>query len=307
MAFEYTEKEKSDGVEGKFYNWMITCNNWTQETHDSIPKLSNCKYLFQHEIGKQGTPHIQGVLMFKSQRTWAQLRKSIGKYWFRPAENIHACKNYCKKQKTRVGKKYFTNIPEYMKMQLDDPMEGLTPYWWQQKILDICKEKPDVRSIHWFWEPKGCEGKTTIAKHICIHNNEASLIGGKAADMKFAISELVAASKPPKILFMNITRSIEDYVSYDGIESAKDGFFFSPKFKSGMVMYNCPHIIIFANFEPQYEKLSEDRWKIYNIHEPPPASPTPTASPSPPEGAKSEATKRKRDLRLPVYKDGAWH
>ena len=276
-----TESEKVTKIEGKFRNWMITCNNWTQETHETLCNLAGCKYLFQHEVGKEGTPHIQGVLMFKNARTWKQLRDKIGEYWFKPAENIHACKNYCSKVKTRVGDGYFTNIPEYQKKQIKDPMEGKTPFWWQQEILDICAKEPDDRTIHWFWEPDGCKGKTTIAKHICINRDDAYLVGGKANDMKYAIAEQCAVSKPPKIVFMNLTRSIEEYVSYAGIEAAKDGFFFSGKFKSGMCMYDCPHIIIFANFEPQLDKLSADRWKLHPI--------SPTTSSSPPEGAISEA------------------
>ena len=38
--------------------------------------------------------------------------------------------------------------------------------------------------------------------------------------------------------------------------------FFSGKYESGMVRYNKPHVIIFANCRPDIEKLSKDRWKV---------------------------------------------
>lgn len=283
-----TESEKVTKIEGKFRNWMITCNNWTQETHETLCNLAGCKYLFQHEIGKEGTPHIQGVLMFKNARTWKQLRDKIGEYWFKPAENIHACKNYCSKVKTRVGDGYFTNIPEYQKKQIKDPLEGKTLYPWQQECLNIVADDPKDRNITWFWEDTGCTGKTSVAKHLCIHNDDCILVGGKAADMKYAVMNMVNKSKAPRVILMNITRTIEDYVSYEGIEAVKDGLFFSGKYESGMCMYDCPHVIIFANFEPKYSAMSPDRWDVHEISPTAPPS-TPTASPSPPEGAKSEA------------------
>lgn len=95
----------------QFRNWIITCNNWTRETHETLCSLAGCKYHFQHEMGKEGTPHIQGVLMFKNARSWQQLREKIGEYYYKPANNLHACRNYCSKMKTRVGGEILHEYP----------------------------------------------------------------------------------------------------------------------------------------------------------------------------------------------------
>ena len=39
------------------------------------------------------------------------------------------------------------------------------------------------------------------------------------------------------------------------------------KYESKPVIRNSPHVIVFANFEPDKSALSEDRWLILNIKE----------------------------------------
>ena len=68
----------------------------------------------------------------------------------------------------------------------------------------------------------------------------------------------------PPIVF-NLTRAGYDKIDYVALESVKDGIFMSGKYESGMVIYNCPHLVVFANLPPHRDQLSEDRWKIYQI------------------------------------------
>jgi hypothetical protein len=49
------------------------------------------------------------------------------------------------------------------------------------------------------------------------------------------------------------------------MENVKDGLFFSTKYESGMVRYNPPHVIVFANVPPDVTKMSADRWVIKEI------------------------------------------
>jgi len=58
---------------------------------------------------------------------------------------------------------------------------------------------------------------------------------------------------------------MEEYISYGAMEKIKNGFYMSSKYESKPIIRNCPHIICFANFEPDYDKLSQDRWKVHNI------------------------------------------
>ena len=65
-------------------NIVFTLNNWTEE---DITVLSGCidllirgsrivKYIvFQKEVGRQGTPHLQGYIEFTKQITWNSMKK----------------------------------------------------------------------------------------------------------------------------------------------------------------------------------------------------------------------------------------
>jgi len=69
----------------------------------------------------------------------------------------------------------------------------------------------------------------------------------------------------PKIVLINVPRSSLDFVSYTGLEEIKDMFFYSGKYEGGMVCGASPHVIIFANEEPDYNKMSSDRFKVRRI------------------------------------------
>lgn len=252
----------------KSRNWFITCNNWTQETHNKLLNLKNCKYMFQHEVGKEGTPHINGVLMFVNQRKWKSLRNTIGEYWYKPALNVNACINYCSKVATRVSETYFTNIDKYIKEDLEDWYEDELAKPWQKEILNIIETKPDRRKIHWYWSNKGEIGKTTMVRHILIkHADKATYVAGEYKNIMFAVCAL---KKFPKIIMWNLPRSVKN-ISYRAVESIKDGILFNEKYESGCKVVNPPHIIIFANWRPceddieDEEYLSKDRWIITNV------------------------------------------
>lgn len=143
-----------------------------------------------------------------------------------------------------------------------DPLDTLTPYKWQQDILELIKGEPDDRTIHWYWEPTGNVGKTALIKSICLKRDDVIMVDGKAGDAKYIIAGM---NKKPKVIFMNIVRTKENFISYEAIESIKDGIFVSTKYESKMVVMNSPHFIVLANFEPAYGNMSQDRWNVVDI------------------------------------------
>lgn len=59
-----------------------------------------------------------------------------------------------------------------------------------------------------------------------------------------------------RIFILDLSRTCENFVSYDSIEKLKNGFWFSGKYESKMVMIPPPVVIVFANFKPEIDKLS---------------------------------------------------
>lgn len=152
-------------------------------------------------------------------------------------------------------------IPEEIHILAKEDLEV-----WETDILDIIHQKPDKRTINWFWEENGGIGKTEFCKYLVMTEQDVLYVNGKSNDMKYAISKFVEKhNRGPKVLCCDFPRDYEKYVSYIGIEELKNGIFFSGKYESGMVVFNTPHILCFANFPPQMFRLSQDRWNIVHL------------------------------------------
>lgn len=120
---------------------------------------------------------------------------------------------------------------------------------------------PDDRTINWYHDDKGNVGKSALVKYLCMKEN-AMLISGKGADIKFQIS---TAEFYPDIIVYDIPRKSRGYVNYTALEEIKNGIFSSTKYESKMVIMPTPHIYCFANFEPDFGAMSEDRWNVINL------------------------------------------
>jgi len=245
-------------------HWCFTWNNPQDlapaillEVFHRIAKA----WVFQYEMGDQGTLHLQGYVQFKVKTRPIEKFEEKKIHW-EVCRNIEKSILYCQKKETRVeGTQVFKHG---IKAELIDPLEGLTLWDWQADIIAIINGTPHNRRIYWFWESDGGVGKTVFTKHLAIHAG-ALVLGGKASDIKCGIQRFLEQGRTPDLLIFDIPRTTEAYVSYEALEKAKDGCFFSGKYESGMCLYNTPHVLVFANFPPNEEKLSRDRWVIKEL------------------------------------------
>jgi len=206
------------------------------------------------KLGESGTPHIQGYVKFQKKQRPFECVPNKRIHWEKCKGSEEDNLKYCSKDEN-----YESNIDWE---PVRDPLKGKTLHWWQLEITDILKTIPDERSIHWYWDITGNVGKTSFAKHLCLTNKNIAYVNGKAEDIKYAISEM---KRFPKVVIFDFPKSREFSISYDAIESIKNGFYFNGKYESKQVMGNCPHVICFANSPPCMEMLSKDRWKITEI------------------------------------------
>lgn len=221
-------------------------------------------YIYQWEMGEQGTLHIQFGVYFENKRTKDSVIKMFPGCHIEVAQNWPAVKNYCSKKDTRVDGPY-----KPLTRTAKDPLRGLQLFPWQEEVLTIISSEPDSRTIHWFVDDTGNTGKTSLAKHICLSTEGTLFLAGKAADMKYGCCSYIDQAKNPplRVVIVDLVRTQETFFSYQGLEEIKNGIFFNTKYESKMVIYDCPHVIVFANWMPQVEKLSKDRWSIHSILE----------------------------------------
>jgi len=252
-------------------NWCFTLNNYTSENIEQLLSWfqgSNHLYIFQEEIGeKEKTKHLQGTVSFTSKCRPTENIKNIKEIHWEICRSVKHSLSYCGKENTRApGGGQWSNIPipkEKAPLKLIKPEQF---YSWQQEIIEIIKDEPVNRKIYWYWEETGCTGKTAIAKFICA-TYDALCLSGKSDNCKNAILQYVTKHDDyPTIIIYNVPRCNHDYISYEGMESIKDGLFYSGKYEGGMVLMNEPHVFVFANEEPNYEKMSKDRWSVIHLN-----------------------------------------
>lgn len=241
-------------------NWFFTFNNYDSEDIKKMTQL-DCNFVFQEETGKNGTRHLQGCLFFKNARSFKSMKKIDEKIHWEVCMLPKKAAQYCCKTETRTGD-VFTNIKtlKFKKTLIKEYRE------WQLELIEDMKKSTD-RTVIWYWSDKGNVGKSTFARHWYRTKPNTIKLGGKAADMKHTLAEAFHDENIEyEYIFIDLVRSMEQYVSYQGIEEIKDGFFYSGKYKGKAVDYNDnPTIVIFANFPPDTSKLSSDRWIIKEI------------------------------------------
>nr|WAE43131.1 MAG: replication associated protein [Cressdnaviricota sp.] len=144
---------------------------------------------------------------------------------------------------------------EYRMHKKPQPMEGFIPRPWQQKVLDLLEEKPDDRTILWYWDMKGNVGKSTLTKYLQRNLGAYISMGGKNADIAYCYN-----NEP--IAVFDLTRATtEEFMPFKAMESLKNGWIFSPKYESCNKYFDPPHVVVFANVPCPKGKFSEDRIK----------------------------------------------
>ena len=247
-------------------NWCFTWHDYSETELGSMAPVAQglgMEYVFGRETCPDtGRPHIQGCVFSDTKfRPMEKLKWNKTIHW-------ECCKGdklsniqYCIKDKN-----FETNID--LDKYLPEEIDYEEPYGWQLQVVDIIKEKPCKRTIHWFWEPTGGYGKSELCRYLAL-KHDALMCAGKASDMKYMVSQYQEKNKrSPKIIIFDVPRDSFEYISYTGIEEVKNAVFASPKYESKMYVGNRPHVIIFANFPPDTSssaRMSVDRYNIVNI------------------------------------------
>lgn len=248
----------------RYRNWFITINNPNEDDRNALlHKIYSLAQVFaaQLEEGESRTPHFQAAFEFKSGKSFETIKKILPRAKIMKTNNRKAAIVYCTKPEGRLEGPWTKGLPKQIKL-----IETFRPF--QSDILKLISDTPDDRTIHWFYDKTGSVGKTSFAKYLCVNYN-ALYCCGKCSDTKYLIAkhfEKDECNKDDLICIFGFTRTKEDYVSYEAIESVKDGIFTSTKYESTMVVFNSPHVFIFANFKPDKNALSKDRWSIKKIN-----------------------------------------
>ncbi len=91
--------------------WCFTLNNPSEEEVTQLLTVFEklcADFAAQEELGvRNKTPHIQGYLYFKNNKTHSAVQKLIPRGYIRKARKAIAARQYCLKADTRNGRQWF--------------------------------------------------------------------------------------------------------------------------------------------------------------------------------------------------------
>lgn len=157
-----------------------------------------------------------------------------------------------------VCAKYPRFVADFVQDQVPMPEIEVYPLrLWQQDLNLYLNAPPNPRQILFVVDPIGNTGKTWFAKYYCrLHpENTQYMEAGKKTDMAYALNPNI------RVLFVNCTRKMCDFLPYGFLESVKDGIVFSSKYESRNKILGPVHVVILMNEQPDENALSHDRYK----------------------------------------------
>jgi len=218
------------------------------------------KFCVKYYFGKETCPttnrkHLQGFLTLKKPMRITEL-KELKCHLDNAKGSQDQNEEYCGKEGdvTKYG------YPKPIKI-----IENL--YAWQLEIEKIVTDsEPDGRTVHWYYDKIGNNGKSAFCKYMFIKHNCMVIRGGKMSDVVNIVYNTDMDKVPA--LIIDIPRKNGNSISHAAIECILDGMITNTKFETGCKCFNPPHVIIFSNFPPESKKdFSIDRWHITNIND----------------------------------------
>lgn len=285
-------------------NWCFTLNNYTEGDINSLDKLE-CKYIiYGKEVGKCGTPHLQGFVAFEKRKTFSKVKLSFDKY------HLEKCKGsakqniiYCKKDgvflergdvphqgsrsdllamvtdKCNVSNTNTDMVSKYGDSYITHykTVTNMATLLRRDKTLVIMKNMFTIESLRpWQSQILKTLNEQNDRQVLWIYDEPGNT--GKTYLAKCIVSQydgiyftnskssdIFYAYKSQTHVVFDFSRCKDGFIVYSTIESLKNGIYFSSKYESSQNIFEPPKIIILSNFLPDRKMLSADRWQVYEV------------------------------------------
>jgi hypothetical protein len=233
----------------------------------------NCKkWCFQLEVSETGYRHFQGRFSLGIKKRMETLINGFPwkKVHFSPTSNENRDNMfYCFKEHTAVEGPWKDTDPEdiYIPWQLQKIGGVDAPFWPWQKVVIGLMELKDVRVIDLIYNPEGGKGKTTLAS--LMDATRQAIYIPFCNDYKDLMRMVMDQPKYGNY-FVDLPRALKkDKLNplYAALETIKGGMAYDDRYKFKKMWFNSPNIFVFSNILPDFNMLTQDRWRVWFINE----------------------------------------
>jgi len=247
-------KKRIDNRPNRAKNWILTWNNYSMENYyELLVSISsfNCKYIIGKECGASGTYHLQGYIESPKKLRWSEFKLPKEIHWEVAKGTREENIEYCSKENNYVC------VYEFEPLKIIEKLHK-----WQSDIEQLYYDRPDGRTVHWYYDKKGGKGKSSFCKYMYVHYGTTTIQGGKMADIMNIIYNMKDVGK---MILIDIPRASGGKISESAVECILNGMITNTKYETGKKVFNPPHVVIFSNSMPELENMSANRWNIINL------------------------------------------
>ncbi|UOF82960.1 rep protein [Circoviridae sp.] len=282
--------------------FALTWNNYTEENRDSLIAWikENCTHgIVARE--NAGTPHLQCAFITRARKTFASLKRVFPQAHLTSQRKSYLANfRYCSKQdeepfvhgsrpnvaitagsRTDAQRahefilsanswqevllnvenvKYISSHVQWARQIYDArpfeyPVLPSRLFKWQQDLVEELETTPHPRKIIWYFDNVGNHGKSTLTTLLMKEKKAVSLPNKNAEACRMLTDR-------PKIILFDFARVEMERIQYGLIEHCKNGRLISTKYDPLPRIFPTPHVVIFANFEPDRNAWSQDRYDV---------------------------------------------
>lgn len=181
------------------------------------------------------------------------------------ADNLtEALSNNAKKFSDINGIIALHNLKPVDKLDLPKPDRK----WSTELMAYLENNPPDDRHIIWIYDQIGEGGKSRLVKYLCneFPDKYKFTRGAPVRDAATDIHNAIKSGWNQHCYFYDLPRACEDKKFYEPLEDIKDGMLSVTKYNSQQLLFKSPHVVVLANFLPNVNSLSKDRWWVFEIN-----------------------------------------